>query len=84
MAGFLPSPIERWHMWSNTSRYLLVHGDRDEVLPVESSLKAKHFLESKGIAAEYYEYHGRHKMSLESIAYINNWINRLTTPQPPP
>ena len=51
MSGFLPSPIERWREWSYMSRYLFVHGDRDEVLPVESSLKAKRFLESKGIAA---------------------------------
>ena len=84
MSGFLPSPIVRWHMWSHTSRYLLVHGDNDEVISAESSQKTLRFLQPKGIDGQYYEYHGRHKMSLDSIAYINEWITQLTTPQPPP
>jgi phospholipase/carboxylesterase len=77
MSGFLPSPVKRWRQWDTTTRILLTHGSNDEVLPAETSKKALAFLESKGITAEYYEYKGRHKMSLESIAYINHWIQLL-------
>jgi len=74
MSGFLPSPIKRWKQWNTKTRVLLAHGTNDEVLSVESSLNTQSFLESKGIPVEYYEYKGRHKMTLDSIAYINNWI----------
>ncbi len=74
MSGFLPSPVREWKHWNTDLRVLLAHGTNDEVLSVESSKNTQAFLESKGIAAEYYEYKGRHKMTLDSIAYINNWI----------
>jgi phospholipase/carboxylesterase len=78
MSGFLPTPVKRWKKFDTSSQYLLPHGSEDEVLAAESSKSAKSFLESKGIDAEYYEYKGRHKMSMESIAYVNNWILRLS------
>lgn len=84
MSGFLPSPIRRWKQWNKNTSVLLAHGTNDEVLSTESSKKTQAFLESKGIPVEYYEYKGRHKMTLDSIAYINNWIAKFTTPQPPP
>ena len=77
MSGFLPSPIKHWNNWDNHAEYLFVHGTNDEVLPPETSHAAKDFLESKGIRTDYYEYRGRHKMSLDSIAYVNRWIENL-------
>jgi predicted esterase len=56
------------------AKYLLVHGTNDEVLPTSSSLSALKFLLEHGLSAEYHEYRGRHKMTLDSIAYINNWL----------
>ena len=77
MAGFIPSPVKKWGHWDAHAEYLFVHGTNDEVLPPQTSLDAKSFLESKGIRAEYHKYSGRHKMSLDSIAYVNDWIKRL-------
>jgi phospholipase/carboxylesterase len=74
MAGFLPSPIKRWESVDRHAKYLLVHGTNDEVLPTASSLSALKFLLEHGVRAEYHEYRGRHKMTLDSIAYINNWL----------
>lgn len=74
MSGFMPSPIKRWKQWNTNVRVLLAHGTNDEVLSTESSLNTQSFLKSKGVPVEYYEYRGRHKMTLDSIAYINNWI----------
>ena len=77
MSGFLPTPVKRWKEWSTESKYLIAHGTNDEVLSADSSLAAKSFLESKGIEVEYHEFKGRHKMTLDSIAYINNWIKKI-------
>ena len=77
MSGFLPTPVKRWKKFDTSAQYLLPHGNDDEILSADSSKSAKTFLESKGIPAEYYEYKGRHKMSLESISYVNNWILSL-------
>jgi phospholipase/carboxylesterase len=84
MAGFLPTPVTRWQAWDadqscvrTTSKFLLAHGTNDEVLSPQSSLRAKEFLESKGIAVEYHEYRARHKMTRDSIAFIDGWIKKL-------
>ncbi len=83
MSGFLPSPIEtRWKHWNTAVHALIAHGSNDEVLPPASSRHTQAFLESKGIPTEYYEYKGPHKMSLNAIAYINNWILRLSGLEP--
>jgi phospholipase/carboxylesterase len=76
MSGFLPSQVKAWDTFDTRSKYLLVHGTSDEVLPPASSLSALKFLMQHGIRAEYHEYRGRHKMSLDSIAYINNWLRK--------
>ena len=78
MSGFLPSPIKRWKHWNTSVQALIAHGSRDEVLPAETSRNIQAFLVSKGIVAEYQEYNGPHKMSLTSIANINDWIKHLS------
>jgi phospholipase/carboxylesterase len=82
MSGFLPSPIKRWRHWNTSVKALIAHGSRDEVLPTETSKNIQAFLQSKGIEAEYQEYNGPHKMSLTSIASINNWIKKLSGLEP--
>lgn|GEM_PF-2535011 len=83
MSGFLPNSVRGWKQWNTNLRVLLAHGSNDEVLSKEASQKTRIFLESKSVAVEYveyYEYKGRHKMSMESVAYINRWIEQLTSP----
>jgi phospholipase/carboxylesterase len=77
MSGFLPSPIRRWKHWNTNVRVILSHGSNDEVLSPETSRHTQTFLESIGIPSEYYEYKGPHKMSLNAIAHINDWILNL-------
>jgi len=74
MSGFLPSPVKHWKAWNRKLDILLVHGSEDEVLSSRSSKDAFEFLRSKNIPAEFHEYKGRHKMTLDSIAFINRWI----------
>lgn len=74
MSGFLPQPVKAWPSVDTTARYLITHGTQDEVLPPEVSIRAKDFLVSRGIDAQYYEYRGRHKMSLSCIHHVNAWL----------
>ena len=83
MSGFLPRPIKQWKDWNKNLRVLLAHGSEDEVLGAGSSKSAQSFLESIGVPVEYYEYKGRHKMTLECIARVNKWIGELDHPPTP-
>jgi phospholipase/carboxylesterase len=74
MGGFLPSPIREWREIATNTRFLIAHGDKDEVLPEETSIQANEFLLSKGIRSEFYSYRGRHKMSLSALQHVNAWL----------
>ena len=79
MSGFFPRPIERWEQINKTSSFLITHGSKDEVLPTSESIHAQHHLQSKGISSQYYEYKGRHKMTLQLLEYVNSWIKSGNT-----
>ena len=74
MSGFLPGPIESWPAVDGSSKFLIAHGNADEVLSAESSNKAYQALVKRGVEAEYYEYAGRHKMTGICIKHINAWL----------
>ena len=78
MSGFLPSPIRKWNRWNSDIHVILSHGSNDEVLLPETSRHTQAFLESIGVPSEYYEYKGPHKMSLNAIAHINDWMKQLS------
>ena len=80
MAGFLPTPVRDWGAWDTHSRFLFAHGTEDEVLAPKTSLDAIDFLTAHGVQAEYHAYRGRHKMTMDSIRFINEWIVRLAWP----
>jgi phospholipase/carboxylesterase len=74
MSGFFPRPITAWTSLSHSSQFLITHGREDKVLPTSESIFAHEFLSSKGIMSEYYEYKGRHKMTVPLLKYTSNWI----------
>jgi phospholipase/carboxylesterase len=74
MSGFFPRPIEKWTTINTKPQFLISHGTEDKVLGKEESIYAFNFLHSKGISAEYYEYKGRHKMTLPLLSYISKWL----------
>jgi len=77
MSGPLPEPVTHWLNISDVSQYLVMHGTEDEVLPLSTANKIVHFLQSHNIKTEYYEYRGRHKMTMDSIGHGNNWVKGL-------
>lgn len=76
MSGFLPQPVKNWEQLSTRTKFLITHGTEDEVLPPSTSINAQQYLVSRGVYAEYYEYRGRHKMSLSCLHHVNDWLKQ--------
>jgi len=78
MSGFFPRPIKKWTSINTKPQFLITHGANDETLPTSESIFAHDYLTSRGISSEYYEYKGRHKMTLPVLEHVNNWIGSST------
>lgn len=79
MSGFFPRPIEKWNTINTKAKYLITHGTEDKVLPTSESIYGFDFLKSRGIESEYYEYKGRHKMTVPLLKHISEWLLNLVT-----
>jgi phospholipase/carboxylesterase len=55
---------------------LLVHGTRDQILPVMLAQRARHFLEAHGLAPEYREFVMAHEVSGESLQLVGDFLTR--------
>ncbi len=75
MSGFFPRPILQWTLPAHKSEYLITHGTRDHILPTSESIFANDFYVRSGFTSEYYEYNGRHKMSMPMLEKVNAWIS---------
>ncbi len=60
---------------SQTS-YLIVHGTKDRVLPVENGRKSRLALEKLGLQPQYQEYEMEHTISKESLELVTTWSRR--------
>ncbi len=82
MSGFFPRPILNWPLPAYHSSYLITHGNNDTILPASESIYAYEFYRQHNIPAEYYEYNGRHKMTIPLIQKINSWIASFSSALP--
>ena len=55
---------------------LIVHGEADEVIPVNAARRARRVLEEHGIATEYHEFAMGHWVTPDSIAVVAEFIAR--------
>jgi phospholipase/carboxylesterase len=55
---------------------LLVHGTRDQVLPVSLARRARQYLEMNGLAPEYHEFVMAHEVSGESLQLVGDFLKR--------
>jgi phospholipase/carboxylesterase len=55
---------------------LLVHGTRDQVLPVTLAQRARRFLEANGLTPEYREFAMAHEVSGESLQLVGDFLKR--------
>ncbi|MBS1902560.1 MAG: hypothetical protein JSS75_02540 [Bacteroidetes bacterium] len=75
MSGFFPRPLESWTVPDAMPDYFISHGTNDQVLPVSESRYAYDFCTAHGLAAEFFEYSGRHKMTIPLLEKVSAWVN---------
>ena len=80
LAGFLPHPA-RSHAVAESKdalpHYLILHGTRDEAVPVDRAREARSVLEERGAAVEYHEHAVGHKVSTQGMQEIKRWIRQV-------
>ncbi len=74
MSGFFPRPIEAWQTVNTSASFLVTHGSEDKVVSTSESKYGVAFLKRHQIPAEYYEYKGRHKMTLPLLKHVREWL----------
>jgi phospholipase/carboxylesterase len=56
--------------------FILTHGEQDTLLPVEWARASRDRLQELGADVEYHEFQMGHTVSMESLAAINQWLER--------
>lgn len=77
MSGFFPRPLLEFPIPKTMPSYFISHGTHDSVLPISESKFAYDFCTSHGLTAEFYEYNGRHKMTIPLLEKVSSWVNAL-------
>ncbi|WP_427157777.1 alpha/beta hydrolase [Aliinostoc sp. HNIBRCY26] len=72
MSGYLhPDAISPDSKISST---LIMHGTRDEVVPLQAASRSRETLKSLGVAVEYHEFETGHEINLEMLDVARNFI----------
>jgi phospholipase/carboxylesterase len=58
----------------NLPPILIMHGRRDEVVPLQAAVKAKETVASVGVVAEYHEFDTGHEINLQMLDVARNFI----------
>jgi phospholipase/carboxylesterase len=61
---------------SQIPQILIMHGTRDEVVPLQAAIHARESLLSQGIAAEYREFEAGHEINLQMLELLQNFVLR--------
>lgn len=73
MSGYLhPEAIQQDN--SHIPPTLILHGTRDEVVPIQAALNARTTLESLGVPVQYHEFETGHEINLEMLDLTRNFI----------
>ena len=60
----------------------LAHGRRDSIVPPESGLATKAFLEAEGYAPTYREYDMAHQITPQELRDLQTWLHETLPPRP--
>lgn len=55
---------------------LIVHGRKDNVLPLRYAQQSKQLLEGLGVKTEYHEIEAGHQITEETLRFLNTWLSR--------
>jgi phospholipase/carboxylesterase len=83
LSGYLPlattAAVERSRANADTPIFL-AHGSSDNVVQVQRGRASRDALQSIGHAVEWHEYPIAHSVSMEEIADLNRWLQRVLAP----
>lgn len=65
---------------NRTQPIFIAHGRSDPLVPAESALKARRFLEAAGYSPDYHEYDMAHEISTEVLNDLAPWIAAVLPP----
>ena len=76
MSGYLHSDIQNLQSLENNflPPMLIMHGKRDEIVPLQAAQKARDILESQPVSLEYREFDGGHQISSEMLDVARTFI----------
>ena len=58
---------------------LMIHGTKDEVVPLAAAMKAKETLESMGVALQYQEFDMGHEIQPSTIELFRNFVTQVVS-----
>jgi phospholipase/carboxylesterase len=73
MSGYLHPGAETTDQ-SNLPPTLIMHGTKDEAVPLQAAIKARDTLKSLGVMTEYYEFDMGHEISREMLEVLRNFV----------
>ncbi|MBH8563123.1 alpha/beta hydrolase [Nostoc sp. CENA67] len=73
MSGYLHPDVETTAK-STLPPTLIMHGTKDEVVPLQAAIKARDTIKSLGVATEYHEFDMGHEISPQMLEVLRNFV----------
>ena len=73
MSGYLHPSVATLNQ-GNFPPTLIMHGTRDEVVPLEAAIKSREMAQSLGVAVEYHEFATGHEINLQMLEVLRTFV----------
>ena len=74
MSGYLHPDVATTPAKTNFPQILIMHGRQDEVVPLQSAIKARETVESLGVAVKYHEFDAGHEINPQMLNLLRNFV----------
>jgi phospholipase/carboxylesterase len=77
-SGYIPShmDLEIQESELRNKPFLLTHGERDTMIPVEWARASRDRLQNLGVDLSYYEFPMGHHVSMDSLEVVSKWLEK--------
>lgn len=73
MSGYLHPSVATLNQ-GNFPPTLIMHGTRDEVVPLQAAIKSREMAQSLGVAVEYHEFATGHEINLQMLEVLRTFV----------
>jgi phospholipase/carboxylesterase len=73
MSGYLHPTVATLNQ-GNFPPTLIMHGTRDEVVPLQAAIKSREMAQSLGVAVEYHEFATGHEINLQMLEVLRTFV----------